>query len=236
MDISLKKHVYMHIRTKLLTRELAPGASISHRELAREIGVSFTPVREAIGQLTNEGLLECRPSRGTFVSELGREDLAELYDVREALECHAVGKMAGAMSVADLAKMDQLTNEMAAVADEVGQSGNHVLTIELADRWVTPDVAFHMTVLRAAGNRRALKITDKLRIMATIFGHRKHERPCDDLHDVCNEHRSIITALREGNADDARKVMSEHIHRGCQIDLAAYDLNRIDEPLNEVPM
>ncbi|MEO2047206.1 MAG: GntR family transcriptional regulator [Pirellulales bacterium] len=221
----MKKRVYLHIRTKLLTRELAPGAEISHRELAKEIGVSFTPVREAIGQLIDEGMLECHPSRGTFVSELSWEDLAELYDIREALECHAVSKMAGSMSVVDLVKMDLFTDEMVAVADEVIRSENPRLNTDLADRWVKSDVAFHMTVLRAAGNRRALKITDELRIMAKIFGHREHEQLCDDLLRVCCEHRSIVTALREGNAVDARKAMAEHIRRGCQIDLAAYGLN-----------
>ncbi len=234
MDTSLKKHVYQHIRTKLLSRELTPGTSISHRELAKEIGVSFTPVREAIGQLTNEGLLKCLPSRGTFVPELDREDLAELYDIREALECHSVGKMAGKLDAADLAKMDRLTDEMVAVVDEVHRSGSPSLDTEMADRWVTPDVAFHMTLLQAAGNRRALKITSELRIMAKIFGHRKHERPHDDLDMVCNEHRTIVAALREGNSEGARKAMAEHIRRGCLIDLAAYDRNRIGEPLDEV--
>ena len=198
-ETKFKKHVYHHIRTKLMTRELAPGASISHRALAKEMGVSFTPVREAIGQLTSEGLLECHPNRGTYVSELSRQDLAELYDIREAQECHAVSRVAGKLSEADLAEMERLTAEMAAVADEVRQSGSSVWDIELADRWVVADAAFHLAILQAAGNRRALKIVSELRVMAQIFGQRKQERPQDDLEVICNQHRSIVAALREGN-------------------------------------
>ena len=229
MKTNLKSHVYHHIRTKLLSQELMPGASISHRAIAKEIGVSFTPVREAIGQLASEGLLVCHPSRGTFVSKLSRQDLAELYDIREAQECHAVGKIAGKLSDTDLASMERFTDEMLRIANEVRKEGNPIWDIDLADHWVVADAAFHMTVLRVAGNRRALKIVSELRVMAQIFGQRKQERPQDDLEMICNQHRAIVAALREGNADEARKVMAEHLRRGCNIALAAYDRNRINE-------
>ena len=218
-----------------MTRELAPGASISHRALAKEMGVSFTPVREAIGQLTSEGLLECHPNRGTYVSELSRQDLAELYDIREAQESHAVAKVAGRLSELELAEMERQTDEMAAVAEAVRQSGSPVWDVELADRWVVADAAFHLAVLQAAGNRRALKIVSELRVMAQIFGQRKQERPQDDLDVICEQHRAIVAALREGDADVARHSMAEHLQRGCRIALAAYDRNRIEEAAGETP-
>ena len=228
MKPSLKKNVYHHIRGKLLSRELVPGSLISHRELAKEIGVSFTPVREAIGQLTNEGLLECHPNRGTFVPEFSREDLAELYDIREMHECHAVVKAADRISEADLAEMERLTDEMAEVAEEVKQNANPIWDTELADRWMVADAAFHMHVLRAAGNRRSLKIVRDMHMMSQIFGQRKYERSQDDLHTICDQHREIIEALRSRDGENASRVMSEHIQRGSRIALAAYDRNRFE--------
>lgn len=233
--ITLKHKAYSHIRSKLLARELGPGSAVSHRELAKEIGISFTPVRDAIGQLASEGLLETHPQRGTYVPKLSRQDLAELYDIREAQECHAAGKMAGKMSEVDLAELVRLTDEMAEVADEVRRRGNPLWDIELADRWVVADAAFHMALLQAAGNRRALKIARELRIMVQIFGQRKQERPQDDLEIICGQHRAVITALQEGNVDNSRKFMAEHIRRGCKIALAAYDRNRIEEAAGESP-
>ena len=227
---NLKTHVYQHIRAKLLSRELMPGASISHRALAKEIGVSFTPVREAIGQLASEGLLVCHPSRGTFVSTLSRQDIAELYEIREAQESYAVAKIANSfVDEGDLQEMERHTDEMVWITEQIHQAGNPVWDIDLADRWVMADAGFHMTVLRAAGNRRALKIVSELRVMAQIFGQRKQERPQDDLDLICQQHRSIIAALREGDSETARKVMIDHIHRGCETAIAAYDRNRIKE-------
>ena len=226
---SLKQKAYRHIRSKLLTQELKPGTPLSHRELAREIGISFTPVRDAIGQLANEGLLETHATRGTFVAEMSREDIAELYDVREALECHAVVKAAGRLGDTDSAELERYTAEMEAVADEVRQDESRRWSVSQNDRFMVADAAFHVALLRIAGNRRALRTVNELRVMASIFGHRKEERPQDSLESICGQHRRLIEALRRGDAALARDVLAEHLQRGCRRALAAYDRNRLAE-------
>ena len=229
MKTSLKETAYHHIRSKLLNRELKPGSSLSHRALAKEIGISFTPVRDAIGQLATEGLLETHPQKGTTVAEISREDLAELYDVREALECHAVSKPGARFSEADFAELEQHTAAMEEVALEVEKAGGRIWTTEQSDRWMVSDAAFHVTLLRGAGNRRAIRIVTELRVMARIFGHRKREDLPSDLEMVRREHRQLIDALRHGNGALAREVLGEHLRRGCRRALEAYDRNRLEE-------
>jgi len=230
MKTSLKETAYRHIRSKLLKRELKPGSSLSHRELAKEIGISFTPVRDAIGQLTIEGLLETHPQRGTTVADISREDLAELYDVREALECHGVAKADVRFSGADFTELEQYTAEMEEVAAQVEQSGGEACTTEQSDRFMVADAGFHVALLRGAGNRRAIRIVNELRVMTRIFGHRNREElPGGDLKLVCGEHRRVIEALRQGNGALACEVLGEHLRRGCRRALAAFDRNRLEE-------
>jgi len=230
-----KDQAYYHIRAKILNHHLGPGDRVSHRELAREIGVSFTPVREAINQLTSEGLLECSPQRGTFVAELTREDLAELYDIREAQESHAASKIAGGASPSDLAEMERHVQEMRRIIEALGPSEAAPWPPELADRWQLADAGFHLAILRAARNRRALKMVGQYRVMTKIFAQRKTHRPKDDLELVVSEHSAVLAAVRDGNADEARRVMAAHIRRGCTLALAAFDRNRIEQAAGGVP-
>ena len=229
MKTSLKETAYYHIRSKLLNRELKPGSSLSHRELAKEIGISFTPVRDAIGQLAFEGLLETHPQKGTTVAEISREDLAELYDVREALECHAVAKANARYSEADFTELERHTTAMEEVAAEVEEMGGRSWTTEQSDRWMVADAAFHVALLRGAGNRRAIRIVNELRVMARIFGHRKRDELPSDLKAARYEHRQVIEALRQGNGALARELLGEHLRRGCRRALEAYDRNRLEE-------
>src|SRR5271169_1260355 len=89
MLTNLKIHAYEHIRKRLLSGDLAPGASLSPALLAKEIGISHTPVREAISQLESEGLVERLPRLGARVRLIDRRELEELFELRETLEADA---------------------------------------------------------------------------------------------------------------------------------------------------
>ncbi|MCG8586726.1 MAG: GntR family transcriptional regulator, partial [Pirellulales bacterium] len=122
MHTTFKQRAYEHIRQGMLTGRLLPGARLSNRALANEIGASLIPVREAISQLVSEGLAEHRPRMGAFVMQVDREELAELYDLREALECHAIRRAVADLTDVDLEEMqrsnDQLSELMAVVAQQ----------------------------------------------------------------------------------------------------------------------
>src|SRR5258708_8809424 len=91
---SIGEKAYQYLRGKILSGEFSPGTALSEASLARELGNSRGPLREAIRRLTGEGFLRQTPSGGSVVVDFSRRDVAELYELREALEVYAVGKAA----------------------------------------------------------------------------------------------------------------------------------------------
>ena len=132
MSGELKRRAYDHIVAKLVTGELPPGSRLSNRALGVEIGVSAIPVREAISQLQSEGLVEVQAGAGAFVPEPSYEELLDIYDLREAVECHAIGKTGGVLDEDTLAELAEHLDAMAEVADQLrqvdlGQRAPHLL-------------------------------------------------------------------------------------------------------------
>src|SRR6188768_653952 len=152
----LRDQAYRHIHGKLLSGELPAGHVLSEHSLAREIGISRTPVREAIRRLEQEGILEQVPRYGTIVRRPERRDLEELYQLREALEPYAVAQVAGRLNGEDLAMLARLCDEIRVIAAAVKKAGRDVVDAALMRRLLSADLAFHMVLLRASGNRRLM--------------------------------------------------------------------------------
>ncbi len=225
--ISVRQQAYEHIRGKVVRGEFEPGERLSNRKLAREVGASFIPVREAISQLVSEGLVEHRPDQGAFVATLSRREIEDLYDLREALECHAAAKVAlrvdperGWLSemVAACRCLDDLIAEVGA------EGGARVrLSSDQNDRWAIADASFHIALLRAAGNQKTIETVNLLRVMANTFGRRNVERSTDSLGKAAREHELIVQALLVGDAPAASRAMAGHIQRGCKNALDLFD-------------
>lgn len=227
MSGTLKHRVYSHIYQKLSNGELRPGDRLSGRALAKEIGVSPIPVRDALSQLRNEGFIETRHGGGAFVPEPTYEELIDIYDQREALECHAVARVAQSPSEADLDELENCVRELSIVIellDATGQSGRDP---ELIERWARADAAFHDTLMRAAGNRRSLETVLNLRIKSRIFGKQVRYEPFVELRRTQEEHMRILEAIRNRNAEESREVMAEHIRNGCRLILEAHHRKRV---------
>lgn len=225
--MTLKQRAYEHIQHKLLAGELRPGDRLSNRKLADEIGISLIPVREATAQLVSEGLAEHRPGVGCFVASLSREELAELYDLREALECHAAAGAAQCITDQDLAVMRQCHQRLLAIVDELERGKRSRWTAERIRRWQDADVELHLAVFRAAGNRRALETVQGLNVLARLFAQRWTDYPTGDSRRGCADHAALIDALEAGDSERAREVTRRHIQQGGRDALAAYDQRRL---------
>ena len=119
-DRSVRERAYLLIQQKIARGELPPGSAVSEVPLAQELGSSRTPIREALGQLVAEGLLEQTPNRGTVVVQLGRQDIIDLYELREALEVYAVGKVAARTNTPqDLQRLQGFADQILALRDEL---------------------------------------------------------------------------------------------------------------------
>jgi len=156
---SMRTKAYTHIQRKIAAGELAAGSALSELALAKELGSSRTPIREAIGQLVAEGFLEQTPNRGAVVVQLTRQDIVELYELREALEVYAVGKAARErFRTSGLERLQGLADEIPTLKAELEISGGDTLNARQMHRFVASDLGFHTLLMRMAGNARILKV------------------------------------------------------------------------------
>lgn len=217
MAPTLKQVAYDHLRRKLLDGALVPGARLSTRSIAAELGISLIPVREAISQLATEGLVEHQPGAGAFVRQPTHKELEDLYEVREVLECHALEVAAGPRKADALAHMRSCNRDLEQIVEELESGGRDQLTPDMAERWIRADAELHLSLLRATGNDRMTELIGSLRIMAQVFGRgRPHRTSIESRRRICTEHAHLIDAIAEGDAQRARLELQEHIRTGCR--------------------
>lgn len=187
------------IRDLILTNELPAGASYLETELAERLGMSRTPVREALLVLETQGLVEMRPRKGARIKALSAEDMREIYDILTELESLAAERAAEAgLSEEALAPLSGAIREMEAA-------------LERGDReaWARGDEAFHDALVRLGGNRRVEGVVsmfnDQVRRARALT---LHMRP---LPTKSNEdHRALLEAIRRGDAAQARALHRRH--------------------------
>jgi len=212
---------YHEIRRRLLAGDFAPGTRLDFKKLAAELGVSTTPVREAIGQLSSEGLLQLVPRLGAVVPKLSREETIELYGVREAMECYAAAKAAQTISAARLTEIRALLEKMEALAAKRGGKKSVLEGPALRD-FLGADLEFHMTIIEAAGNRRLTKLAADSHAHARIFAADRLTHDADLLDEATRQHRAIYEALARHDGEEARRQVALHIERSLERTLAEH--------------
>jgi DNA-binding GntR family transcriptional regulator len=213
--MSLAQKAYDHLQEGVLSGRLRSGTVISEAALARELGISRTPVGEAIRQLVREGLVEQVPRYGTIVRSIDRRELIDLYEMREALESYAAAKAAEHLSEPMLNRLEQFCDVMERIGQELQASGG---TGELDEpslrRFLAADMAFHMLIIEASGNRRMIEVVKNMRTVSRIFRMRRAPHHLPVVHRAHEYHRRVLVALRARDAEAARKAMLEHIAAG----------------------
>jgi DNA-binding GntR family transcriptional regulator len=185
------------LKRRISTGAFRPGAPLRQRALAREIGVSLTPVREAIRRLQAEGYLAGEAHRTLRVKDATAEEVREVYAIRAVLEGYAAGLASARLGAADV-------RDLAALLDEMSGVAGHGWT----RRYRALDEQFHMRLYAAAGNR----------LLHTMIGDLWRRYPRDVLWTVpgrlrhsVREHRAILAALRAANVRRAEALMRRHI-------------------------
>lgn len=203
-------YAYAQLREDILRGELAPGTPLSEYQLAKALAVSRTPVREALGRLQAAGLVRNVPQRGMFVRELGAEDVIEILEIREQLECLAVHRVATrGVPDATLARWDETTGDAARLIAEGALPDALALGCQLHDE-----------IVSLAGNGRLTDILgqlgEQIRLLGLV-GIRVPGRPEESVRD----HRQLLALLRERDVDGAVATMREHLRGEGQILLKA---------------
>jgi DNA-binding GntR family transcriptional regulator len=228
MSTNQSQRAYSHIRNKLLDGSVAPGARLSYGPIGKEIGVSATPVREAVGQLASEGFVELVPQLGAIVRELTREEAIELYELREALESYAAERVAERISERQLSVLDANLAKSAKLVARVRSTGKGVASPSVAKQFHALDLAFHMTIIEAAGNRRMLKVVGDSHILTRIFNAERHAFSDAILKTTQAEHESIAAAIRSRDGVAARDAVRRHIRNSLDLTLAEADSDAVD--------
>ena len=223
MSSSLSDVAYNYIRRKLLSEMLPAGAKVSEHALSRELGISRTPVREAIRRLESEGMLHQVASSGTFVAESDRRALVDVYEVRMALEAWAVKKATKRMRAQQVLELGRLCEQMRDAIRMFRDSGSPAMDGPALRQYLTADLAFHLLLLRVAGNRYALKLIGDVHVRSAIFGYRSHDR---DLHHVARTwlfHARVARAVRQRNGRTAQFWLERHMRASLRGALEAFD-------------
>jgi DNA-binding GntR family transcriptional regulator len=187
----------------ILHGDLPPGARLGEVELADRLGVSRTPVREALGRLAAEGLVEIVPNRGARVSSWSVAELEEVFELRAALEPRLAALAASRATTADAMELEHLAREM----ERAGAAGPH----RDLDALVPLNRGFHGRLVGLAG-RPATAAALAGAVHAPIVLRNFHAYDDASLARSLAHHLEIVAAVRAGDADWAAAVMTAHIH------------------------
>lgn len=201
LNSTLTSRVYEVLKNKILSMELPPGTRLKDGELAKGLGVSNTPIREAIRQLEKDGLVETIPHRGNFVKKMSPEEVCEIYDVRMVLEALA------ARLAVDMFTPEQLKWIETKVEEYERAFDNDDISLGLE-----VDFAFHDLIAQASGNKTLLEM---LRGLATRIHTLRHmDRGKTRRRESLKDHKAIYQALKERDAKKAEEAITQHISKG----------------------
>jgi GntR family transcriptional regulator, rspAB operon transcriptional repressor len=200
---NLSGQVYSQIKTLILCNEILPGEKLHHQELSERLGVSRTPVREALTRLVQEGYVSFLPNRGFTCKEIRLQEADELYQLREALEAFAVEKAVENLTEAAFTKLSA----------KINLYGKDVQKRFTRDRLVY-DQDVHLEIARLSGNETLTKA------LAQVFERIILKRRTDGLYDPARgitahqEHLKLLQAMKKRNTQDAVKIVRAHIRAG----------------------
>lgn len=197
---SLSERVYRTLRLRLRQRAYAPGQFLSESMLATELGVSRTPVREAVQRLAQEGVVTVIPKRGIMVAALTLDAVEEVYALREVLEGLAARLCAvRAASAGIVERLEAILARTAEAPDDID-----VLT--------ALDHEFHAEIANGAANGRLASLLENMRDADLLQQYGLRDAPHRARYRVAslNEHRAVVDAIDAREADEAEAAMREH--------------------------
>ncbi|WP_031243570.1 GntR family transcriptional regulator [Advenella kashmirensis] len=209
--VSLSDQAYSYIVQSLENGTMPPGTRLRETELAADIGLSRTPVREALNRLMSEGLVTNDPKRGLIITELDQNMVGELYEMRRVLESTAAALAARHATDVEIAVLRQIIDRDETLNDPAALSQNNRL--------------FHQTLYQCAHNRYLLKTLQVLQNAMLLLGKStlaESGRPST----AREEHQEIIGALEQRNPDQAQALASRHISEAYKVRLSRFLLDR----------
>jgi DNA-binding GntR family transcriptional regulator len=201
----LNDSIYDVIKEKILSQEFAPNQRLDLEELAKQLGVSMTPLKDALNRLAVEGLIEIVPRRGTYVTDIKREEVAETFDVRCALEACAIRLFLERASDAEL-------QEIAAMVDKLDELAKSSDKITIYQEYVNIDREMHHRIVELSGNQRLLRAHEREHTHM-YMARARYGSFEESLDEAQEEHRQLRGAILARDIPLAQAVMNGHIQR-----------------------
>lgn len=192
------------LRERILARAFLPGDRLDVRALADQLGVSLTPVKDAMTRLAAEGLVEVRPRSGTFVADLTPDAVAETFEIRRALECLAAEHVVSRLTPELLTRVEAIVEAMERPISSERERTEHE----------RKNVELHTLLVETSGNRRLRELYRSLNAHLTIA--RIHSRRTPNparLEQERREHRAIVDALAARDTAKLIDTLDRHIRR-----------------------
>jgi DNA-binding GntR family transcriptional regulator len=196
---SLAKMAHEAIRKSILSGQWKIGELYNEKAIAADLGISRTPVREALLELASQDLIIFLPRRGLMVNRFTRRDVDEIFELRKAIELAAVEKITVASPPYDLFEIEESLLKQRKAAKE-----KDYLAFMEADRM------FHTSFSELTNNRRLIAILENIRDMIHVMGAKALALEGRAL-EVIEEHQTIFEAVKKGNIEEARRAMGYHL-------------------------
>lgn len=205
---SLATQAYQQVRKSILRGKLNPGEALSENRLAEELGMSRTPVREALQILARDGIVEMVPTRGYFVPRWSMDDVRELFELRESLEGMACRCAASRATDVEIEEFERLCGEYERAEDW--------------EAWAQTGTEFHNRIFAAARNSRLVNFLESLKsqiILTRQSGLRKVPGRRDE---AIQEHRAILNAIKARDPDQAEQQARAHVRLSHEATLRSF--------------
>ncbi len=200
--VSLAEQISNTLRASLITGRMKPGKTYSVPSIAKEFGVSVTPVREAMLNLIKEGLVVPIKNKGFRIAKISNEDLDQIMEVRQLIEVPIALQVMTSISEAKLRELHAIAERIVSYAE----MGDLILYIET-------DRTLHLDMIAVTGNMRIVRIVDELRAQTRLYGLGKLARE-GSLVNSAREHLEILAAMEQKDADKVSQLMKHHIAHG----------------------
>ncbi len=197
----LREVVCEALRDAIRKGILEPGERLMEVQLADELGISRTPVREAIRKLEQEGYVIMMPRRGTYVSDISTSDVKEIFEIRSALESLATGLAARRIEPEELETLQNLLIEIEGYIRE-----NNI------EKIVETDIKFHGLLYQVSRNERLVNIINNLKEQLARFRTLSMSYP-GRLQETLEEHSDMVEAIANGDVSAARDAAEHHMER-----------------------
>jgi len=192
---NLTELAYQSVKRHLFDGKLAEGSKLTEEWLATQLGISKSPVREALNRLETEGLISIESRRGAYVRKFSLKEVKDLYELREVLEVHAVG-------------MVEITPELLADLTESVAHTEQLLTEHNVMAHVEEDIYFHNRIAAATGNEELRRVLENVHQKSLICRSKTYNLSAAT---APLSHGRILRGLKDGDRKAAQQAMREHI-------------------------